>query len=256
MKLVIKSGAAAFLLLLFMFKNAFDHKLRHQTIKLEAKVPFRPFKLLFIADIHRRKIPEEMLDFPVDVILIGGDLAERGVPLKRVAENLKILKDKAPVYFIWGNNDQEVKERNLRKLFAHFGVKVLDNEAVSLLGNPNLKLVGVNYLDLGKEGLDRAFSKVGEEDTVIFASHSPFLFKRVKKKYKVDFLLAGHTHGGQIRLGKLGLYRKGALRVKGDKPELVTNGFGTTSLPLRLGAPAEFHLLAIEPKRKVWQKYE
>ncbi|TWT01077.1 metallophosphoesterase [Planomicrobium sp. CPCC 101079] len=252
MKQLVKVGGAALALLLFMYKNAFAHKLRRQTVQLEAAVPFRPFNLLFIADIHRRKISKEMLDFPVDVIVIGGDLAEKGVPLKQVADNLKLLVNKAPIYFIWGNNDREVRERNLRKLFEHYGIKPMDNEAVSLLGNPHLKLVGVNYLALENDGLERAFSQVEEEDTVIFVSHSPFLFKRVKKGYHVDFLMAGHTHGGQIRLGNFGFYRKGALKVKGGKPELVTNGFGTTKLPLRLGAPAEYHLLTIEPKRRGW----
>lgn len=252
MKGIAKAGGAALMLLLFMYKNAFSHNLRRQTVQVDAAVPFRPFNLLFIADIHRRKLSAEMLDVPVNLIVIGGDLAERGVSLKQVAENLKLLVNKAPVYFIWGNNDREIKERNLRKLFAHYGVKVMDNEAVPLFGNPHLKLVGVNYLKLGKDGLDRAFSGVKEEDTVLFVSHSPFLFKRVKKKYHVDFLMAGHTHGGQIRLGKLGMYKKGALKMKKGKPELVTNGFGTTSLPLRLGAPAEFHLLTIKPKHHGW----
>ncbi|TWT28296.1 metallophosphoesterase [Planomicrobium sp. CPCC 101110] len=254
MKLLVKAGGAAVMLLLFMYKNAFGHNLRRQTVRLDAAVPFRPFNLLFIADIHRRRLSEKMLDVPVDVIIIGGDMAERGVPLKQVADNLKLLVNKAPVYFVWGNNDREVRERNLRNLFTHFGIKPMDNEAVSLFGNPHLKLVGVNYLSLENDGLERAFSQVNEEDTVIFVSHSPFLFKRVKKKYRVDFFMAGHTHGGQIRLGKLGIYRKGALKVKGGKPELVTNGFGTTKLPLRLGAPAEFHLLTIEPKRQDWHK--
>lgn len=253
MRGIVKVGGAAFALLLFMYKNAFANNLRRQTVRLDAEVPFRPFNLLFIADIHRRKLSPEMLEVPVDIVVIGGDLAERGVSLKQVAENLKLLVNKAPVYFVWGNNDREVRVRNLRKLFSHYGIKPLDNESVPLFDNPHLKLVGVNYLALKDGGLDRAFSGVNKEDTVIFVSHSPFIFKRVKKKYPVDFLMAGHTHGGQIRLGKLGIYRKGALRVKGGKPELVTNGFGTTSLPLRLGAPAEFHLLTIQPKRQDWR---
>ncbi|PSL41994.1 putative MPP superfamily phosphohydrolase [Planomicrobium soli] len=253
MKGMVKAGGAALALLLYMYKNAFAHNLRRQAVRLDAEVQFRPFNLLFIADIHRRKLSPEMLEVPVDIVVIGGDLAERGVSLKQVAENLKLLVNKAPVYFVWGNNDREVKARNLRKLFAHYGIKPMDNESVSLFGNPHLKLVGVNYLALENDGLDRAFSEVKKEDTVIFVSHSPFIFKRVKKKYPVDFLMAGHTHGGQIRLGKLGIYRKGALKIKGGKPELVTNGFGTTSLPLRLGAPAEYHLLTIQPKRRDWR---
>lgn len=250
MKLFYRMVLAALTLLLFMFRNAFKEKLKTAEIMLEAAQPFKPFQLLFIADIHRRKIAEDLIDFPVDIIVIGGDLTERGVPLKRVAKNIRILTNIAPVYFVWGNNDREVNEAALRKIFARFGVKVLDDESVELFGHSHLKLVGIDYFGLNDNKIESAYSNVKKEDTVIFVSHTPSIFNYIKEHYPADFLLAGHTHGGQIRLGKLGLYEKGALKKNGGKAELITNGFGTTSLHLRLCAEAEYHLFKIMPKRK------
>lgn len=250
MKLIFKCGLAAMGLLLFMFRNAHRQTLKRQTIQLQAQQPFKPFQMLFISDIHHRLISESLIDFPVDVIIIGGDIAEKGVPLKKVEHNLRILSAIAPVYFIWGNNDREVDETELRRLFNLYNIILLENESVELLGNTHLKLVGLDYFAFRENPLDNAFSQVDQEDTVIFVSHTPFIFQRVKENYRVDFMLGGHTHGGQIRFGKFGLYNKGRLTEENGKFELVSNGFGTTHLPLRLGAEAEFHLFTIIPKNK------
>lgn len=248
MKFVFRTGIAAAALLLFMFRNANKINKKNHKVSLKSKGGFRPFRLVFIADIHRKKLPEDFITSPVDAIIIGGDLTERGVPLKRTADNLRILTEAAPVYFIWGNNDREVGERNLRKLLGHFNIKIMDNESVELFGQHNLKLVGIDYFNEGEDKLEKAFSRVEPEDTVIFASHTPSIFKYLRSEGKVDFLMAGHTHGGQIRLGKLGLYRKGSLKKIDSRYELVTNGFGTTSLPLRLGAEAQYHIVDIVPQ--------
>lgn len=247
MKYLFRTGLAAAALLLYMYRNANKiHKKRH-TIKLETKKGFRPFRLLFIADIHRKKLPENFIMNPVDAIIIGGDLTERGVPMKRTAHNLRILTEAAPVFFIWGNNDEEVGERNLRKLLSHFQVTILDNESTLLFNNPHLKLVGIDFFSDAEEKLEKAFKDVQVDDTVLFVSHTPAIFKYLRSADAPGFMMAGHTHGGQIRLGRLGLYKKGSLKKIGSRYELVSNGYGTTSLPLRLDAEAQYHLLEFLP---------
>lgn len=248
MKYLIHIVLAALGLLLFMVRNAFSEKLVEETVELRAAKPFEPFELLFIADIHRRVIKSEVIDFPVDIIIIGGDLVEKGVPLERVAENIKTLTARAPVYFVWGNNDREVDETSLRKIFDHYGVNVLDDRSVPLFGHDRLKLVGFDHFAYKPNGLGNAFKDVNDEDTVLFVSHTPFDFRKIKGKYSANLLLAGHTHGGQIRIGPFGLFRNGSMKIKKDRVELISNGFGTTTLHLRLGAQAEYHLLSVQPK--------
>lgn len=247
MKLFYNTGLAAAALLLFMFRNANNPKEKRQIIKLETGKGFRPFRMIFIADIHRKSLPEDFITLPVDVIIIGGDLTERCVPMKRTADNLRILTEAAPVYFIWGNNDEEVGERNLRKVLNHFQVKILDNESVELFGNPHLKLVGVDFFSDREEKLEKAFAHIHAEDTVLFVSHTPAMFKYLRTIKNAGIMMAGHTHGGQIRMGRIGLYKKGSLKKKDNRYQLVTNGYGTTSLPLRLGAEAQYHILEFLP---------
>lgn len=250
MRFFYRTGLAAAALLLFMFRNANSAKEKRQIIPLETANGFSPFRMIFIADIHRKKLPDDFITLPVDVIVIGGDLTERGVPMKRTAENLRILAVAAPVYFVWGNHDEEAGERNLRKLLNHFQVKILDNESVELFGNPHLKLVGVDFFSDREEKLEKAFSKVQAGDTVLFVTHTPAVFKYFRGEKGLGFMMAGHTHGGQIRFGRIGLYKKGALKKSASGYELVTNGYGTTSLPLRLGAEAQYHILEIVPARR------
>lgn len=250
MKNILGAGiTAAAAMLLYMANNANDIKEKRHDIKLKTVKGFRPFRLVFLADIHRKKLPEDLLAFPVDAIVIGGDLTERGVRLHRTAKNLRILTEAAPVYFVWGNHDHRSGERNLRKLFDHFGVTVLENESVELLGQSHLKLVGVDFYTEGEEKMESAFSDVHEEDTVLFVGHSPANFKWLGNRKTPQLLMAGHLHGGQIRLGKFGLFQKGSLSRRGSGWELVTNGYGTRLLPLRLGAEAQYHVLDISPEK-------
>lgn len=249
MKKVITGGLAASAgLLLFMLRNAFQNNLQRESVALKSGTPFEPFELLFISDIHRRKLPDSLISFPVDIIVIGGDLVEGGVPLERVEWNLKMLSRHAPVFFVWGNNDREIDEAQLGSLFRKYGITVLEDESVPLFGQAHLKLVGLDPFAYRKNGIEKAFSEVREGDTVIFATHTPFIFNRVNGMHRVDLQLAGHTHGGQIRFGPYGIYKKGRLKEKNGIIQLISNGYGTTKLPLRLGAEAEFHLLSISPK--------
>ncbi|AQQ53643.1 metallophosphoesterase [Planococcus lenghuensis] len=234
-------------LLARMFWNAFHATQKYEVFELKAPRQFEPFRMLFISDIHRRKLQPGFAEGTPDIIIIGGDLAEGGVPPERVRHNLEVLAAMAPAYFIWGNNDRELREQKLRRMFAETGVTILENESVNLFGNPHLKLISFDYFAFKRNGLQEAFKGVDEQDTVIFLSHTPEIFDHVQNRYPVHLMVAGHTHGGQIRLGKYGLYEKGKTETTNGVIRLISNGYGTTQLPLRLGAEAEFHLLTIRP---------
>ncbi|WP_088007505.1 metallophosphoesterase [Indiicoccus explosivorum] len=236
-------------LLSAMFWNAHHAKQKNELIELHTQQPFEPFRMLFISDIHRRKLRPGFIEGHPDFIVIGGDLAESGVPPKRIRHNLQVLSALAPVYFIWGNNDRELRERKLRRLFSDTGTVILENGSVSPFADQRVKLVAFDYFAFHKNGLLKAFDGIKEEDTVIFLSHTPEVFNHVQRNYHVHMMIGGHTHGGQIRLGKYGLYERGRTEVKDGVVRLVSNGYGTTKLPLRLGAEAEFHLLTIRPAR-------
>jgi predicted MPP superfamily phosphohydrolase len=209
--------------------------------------------IYFISDIHRRTISKSMLstlEGKVDLVIIGGDLTEKGVPFSRVEENIKALKELGPTYFVWGNNDYEVDYHELDSLLLSNGVKILDNTAVSFESakGEKLSLIGVDDYGTKRSRLDLALLDSEPKSFKILASHNPDIIHEIQEEHEIQFLISGHTHGGQIRLGKWGMHSKGGLKSSKNTKILISNGYGTTFLPLRLGAPAETHLLIVSKK--------
>ena len=92
---------------------------------------FRYFlSLIYISVLSQIRLLDDVTG-KADIVIIGGDLTEKNVPIERVKKNLNKLKSLGPVYFVWGNNDYETDFRKLDAIFLDSGVKVLDNTAVT-----------------------------------------------------------------------------------------------------------------------------
>ncbi|TQR08017.1 metallophosphoesterase [Psychrobacillus soli] len=246
--LLVAAGFAV-CLLLYMLYLAFQVNVKKHTLRVEEMRPGAQVHLFFISDIHRRKIDSKLIHSlmgKVDIVIIGGDLTEKGVPLHRTEHNIEQLKKLGDVFYVFGNNDREVGEQNLIQLLEKNGVHLLVNQSMErIIDRTSIRLVGVNDGFSGKVKIYDAFQEVKEEDIVIFITHAPAYFNNAKKVSKPHLLVAGHLHGGQIRFGPFGIYENGAFKEKENSAELVSNGFGTTGVPLRLGAKSECHIITM-----------
>lgn len=95
----------------------------------------------------------EQVKGKVDLVIIGGDLAEKGVSLSKISANIQKLREIAPVYFVWGNNDYEIEYHELDALLLENNVKVLDNTRVvfeSELGE-KICLLGIDDVGLHRD---------------------------------------------------------------------------------------------------------
>lgn len=246
---------AAFLLI-YMYKEAHRNKVQfHHFAFSEFPQSFGELKLFFISDIHKRHISEKIIKDAkakgkVDLVIIGGDLLEKGVDFHQVKQNLTLLKQLGPLYFVWGNNDYEVDYHELDALLLENGVKILDNTAVSFESDAGevMVLLGVDDLQLKRDRLDLALQDAQEEGFRILVSHNPQILEKIKEKDGISLVLSGHTHGGQIRLFGFGPYELGGFRELKNTSIFVSNGYGTTAVPLRLGARAETHVIKISHK--------
>jgi uncharacterized protein len=177
-----------------------------------------------------------------------------------------------PTYVVFGNHEypeelqgiaarRHAANRALRDAFEETGVRVLQNEVVALdpppgarpgSGEPPLYLAGI---DDHSPRLDRARETIGqvpESAPRIVMMHNPRTFEDLPPG-SAPLGVAGHTHGGQIRmplvpqwtpaalLGGPENYRAGWRDGYGRPGNrlYVTRGIGFSSLPMRIGCPPE-----------------
>ncbi|MFB4160689.1 metallophosphoesterase [Geomicrobium sp. JSM 1781026] len=208
----------------------------------------QPVTLLFISDVHRRVIKEnwvkKVIHSQVDVVIIGGDLLERGTPLSRTDENLRVLSQIADdVLFVYGNHDMNVAKPSLVRLFQKYGVRTLENEH-AWMNEGSLHVFGTKD-HTSSQAVVQPISNRASINVLV--SHNPNVPRMYKDSQDYDLILSGHTHGGQIRIFGFGIREAGKWQPFGSGQLLISNGFGTRRLPLRLGAPAEVHLIRIAP---------
>src|SRR5690625_298159 len=194
----------------------------HDTIKFDTiyhnKIPpsLTCFKLFFIDYIHRRHIKESTLSKieSVNLVLIGGDFLERGVPLERVKKNiLKLKRWGAPIYFVWGNNDYETDTDKLIQILQEENVCILEDSVIPIsYKNVKINIVGFQYYKDYEQQPAIHWEKIEDVYTILL-THKPNSFYGLNKtiRKKIDLVLAGHTHGGQIRIFGLGFYTKGGI---------------------------------------------
>lgn len=239
-------------LLFYMYKLANEDNVLYQEILFpEFPESLGEVKLFFISDLHRRLVSEKMINEvkgKVDLVIIGGDLLEKGVSIEQVEQNIKSLKEVGPVYFVWGNNDYEINPRLLDGLLLKYGVTILDNTAVSFESEEGERfvLIGVDDMAKRRDRLDLALQDASGEGFKVLVSHDPRIIHKLKKEDNISFVLSGHTHGGQIRILGMGPYELGKIERHQHAITLVSNGYGTTSLPLRLGAKSETHVITLK----------
>lgn len=203
-----------------------------------------------------------------DLIAVTGDLIDsRSTNLSVASEFMERAVGIAPVYYVTGNHEARVAEdyQTLKAAMEEAGVTVLEDEAVSISGQP-LELIGLDdgafprgpddglydgpawNLELA---LDQFVPKAGEgEEGVcrVLLAHRPE-YLSLYAQYDVDLVLAGHAHGGQIRVPGLGgLYAPGqgglpeyedGLHQIGDTQMIVSRGLGNSLFPLRVNNPPE-----------------
>ena len=222
-------------------------------------------RLVQVTDIHLGPfLSERILARAVDmanetrahVALVTGDLISTARdPLDICLRQLSRLRADAGVFGCLGNHEIYANaEDYVEQQGALLGHRYLRQRAEALkFGQTTLNLAGVDYQVIRKPYLVGAESLVAPDAFNVLLSHNPDVFP-VAAQQGYQLTIAGHTHGGQVRVEILhqdlnvarfftpyvdGLYRRGGAAV------FVSRGIGTIALPARLGAPPEVNLLRL-----------
>lgn len=232
----------------------------------------RKLSISVIADLHAggpdmtlthvRRVVDTANLLQSDLVVLLGDFtasgrfADRPVPYRDWASELARLKAPFGTWAILGNHDWWNDIAEVRQALAEVRIPILENEAVMLGGESGrFWLAGLGdqlacrlgpHRFRGIDDLPRTLAQVGSGDPVILLAHEPDIFPDVPER--VALTLAGHTHGGQIRVpfiwpsfvpSKYGARFAYGHIVESGRHLIVSGGLGTSFVPARLGVPPE-----------------
>jgi predicted MPP superfamily phosphohydrolase len=273
-------------------------RLWYRIVTVDVPLPHLPsgldgLRIVQLSDIHigdfmsraaiRRAVDISNAVQPDLAVLTGDLISTEHDPLEDCIMELSRLRAPLGVWGCHGNHERwSGVEAQGQTLFARYGMHILRQQCVELSwGGAHFNLIGVDD--------QRERAQPGEPSSLlcdiegmvrpdipnILLSHNPDTFPRAAAM-GIELSLAGHTHGGQIRVSignhqwsparlmtpfAVGLYRlpcgpaapptHAAAAVRPQKSAFlyVNPGLGTFALPLRLGMPPEITVLTLRAAR-------
>jgi len=254
-------------------------ELKHITFTSPDLPPyFDGYRLVQITDFHLGSFPpgndfvQKVVDATnneePDMILFTGDLVNnQASEVEPYLDTLGQLHAPDGIYSIWGNHDYceygnnhsiGALKRNRRMLYGYqesLGWHQLMNEHhVVSHGMASIAVIGVENPGqppfTNRSNLKKAMKGLKPDMFKILLSHDPHHWRREVVGKKIQLTLAGHTHAGQLKIGKWTPARMafkewgGAYRI-GEQMLYVSSGIGG-SFPFRLGAWPELTVITLK----------
>ena len=254
-------------------------ELKHITFTSPDLPPyFDGYRLGQITDFHLGSFPpgndfvQKVVDATnneePDMILFTGDLVNnQASEVEPYLDTLGQLHASDGIYSIWGNHDYceygnnhsiGALKRNRRMLYGYqesLGWHQLMNEHhVVSHGMASIAVIGVENPGqppfTNRSNLKKAMKGLNPDMFKILLSHDPHHWRREVVGKKIQLTLAGHTHAGQLKIGKWTPARMafkewgGAYRI-GEQMLYVSSGIGG-SFPFRLGAWPELTVITLK----------
>lgn len=223
---------------------------------------------VFLTDLHDKEFGKDnerliraIAAEQPDAVLVGGDMivAKGAGDTSTALKLLSALAEKYPVYCGNGNHEGRLKRetkvygasyREYRRRLGEMGVTYLSDAHVRL--SEDIVLYGVDLLPEHYKSrtpkmepgfLERVLGQPDPEAFNLLLAHSPVFFEEYAR-WGADLTLAGHFHGGTIRLPLLGglmtpqyqffyPWCAGIFSRDEDRRMIVGRGLGTHSINIR-----------------------
>lgn len=250
-----------------LFANHYDININKNNTPAKIKIAvvadthFGPFKKYN----YSKKIADKLNSQNPDLIVLLGDYIYGKAENAKYLEPVLKLSNKYPIYAISGNHDyhlpaykdpnQKDKTQILRKLLKQYNVKLLENANQRLIiNNQEFYLVGIKEIWTGEADFEKSMQGTDNDLPIITLCHNPDFIVEVQNK--IDLMLSGHTHGGQITFPGIGpltalpdklgrKYDKGLFQFENSQL-FITKGAGETGPRARLFNPPEIAILNID----------
>lgn len=233
-------------------------------------------RIVHLSDIHHGpwmsidwvlQVVDTTASLMPDLVLLTGDYTYRGLQyIEPVARELGRLRPAIGIAAVRGNHDWwEGGGPVTKAAFERHGIPIIDNDRRFI--TPDRRLVrhatdglciaGIGDLWEDQCEFDKALGGISGGMPRLLLSHHPDAAEHVAfltSGLRVDLMMCGHTHGGQVRLPVVGSpvtnSRFGQKYVEGlvEGPVcrvLISRGLGMTALPVRLGVRAEVGVIEL-----------
>lgn len=222
-----------------------------------------------LSDIHHgpwmpievvKSIVEHTNHLHPDIVVLTGDYVVNSPRyIRPVAQALAQLQPTIGTYGVLGNHDWWEGVGDVRRAFSEVNIPLIDNNRVFISADRCESEDSSNCLciaGLGDAWEDRvdfesALGDVPEHTPRLVLAHNPDCaedLRLIRSRYRIDLMLSGHTHGGQVCSPRKQTPLLPAMRrhkyakglVTGPVcPVYVSRGIGTAGVPIRVGAPPE-----------------
>lgn len=225
---------------------------------------FNGKRIVFLSDIHcDQYLDEESLRelfhrvnyLEPDIILLGGDYVTTRKHISPYLSEIELLKSRYGIFAVLGNHDHWTDPQKIKEGMLASGITMVDNASSWVrIGTDSIKIGGVGDWWSDAQIINNTINDVAETDFCILLSHQPSYIDDLKTE-KVDLMLSGHTHAGQITLfGQWapimpGQFSEGLITtkqefrygwIKKNNTQLyVTSGIGMGGFPFRFFAHPE-----------------
>lgn len=247
------------------------------------KIPdsFDGFKILQLSDLHSKsfgdgniKLMEKINGENPDIVVMTGDMVDsKDTDFDVFTDLAGEISKNYDTYYILGNHEQSLSKKRRKMLtdtLTEFGVKVLDNEKVTITkGEDSINLYGLwfnlrYYKDssneytkdvfFGEEQIKKILGKPNTDSYNILLTHNP-LYADTYSDWGADLTLSGHIHGGIIRIPFAGgvfspekkffpEYDGGMYQVD-DKILIVNRGLGNGDFGIRVFNRPEISVITL-----------
>ncbi len=232
----------------------------------ELTLPFgRSLRVVQLTDIHAgvymtreeiRRYADQVIALQPDLFALTGDFISNSmVFLPDCMEEMVRVRARYGTFATLGNHERWYgRLGELQKMFRRYRVPLLVNahQVIKTEQGP-FAVAGIDDLRTGHADLEATLHGLDSAIPTLLLSHRPEIFPQAAAR-AIPLTLAGHWHGGQVKLRLPGVaislahlrtpYPEGLYRINASHL-YVSRGIGTTFTPVRLNAPPEvtlFHL--------------
>lgn len=227
--------------------------------------------IVFVTDIHTdsdfdrnrlRNLVDSVNNLYPDIVLMGGDYVSKAEYIDVFLSEISRLKAKDGIYAVLGNHDHWLGSEKIARGMRRNGIFIIDNRSNWIRsGSDSIKIGGVGDWWCDETIIENTTSDISDEDFCVLLSHQPNFVDEMNSD-KVDLVLSGHTHAGQITFFGLWApvmpgqfsqnlitskheYRYGWFSKENTRM-YVSSGVGMGGVPFRFFAHPELVMIKLE----------